>query len=94
MRYKIFKRVKEKEKKKMKSTNKYYIRELLNHYGIFNRNNKHVCIYIFYKKKNAILKMEELNKMFEKWIKSQSESSKGKVKKKSKRIKSKLLEYK
>ena len=50
----------------MKSTNKYYIRELLNHYGIFNRNNKHVCIYIFYKKKIAILKMEELNKMFEK----------------------------
>ena len=71
----------------MKSTNKYYIRELLNHYGIFNRHNKNVCIYKFYNKKLAILKMEELNKMSEKWIKSQSESSKGKVKKKSKRIK-------
>ena len=47
----------------MKITNKYYIRELLNHYGIFNRNNKNVCIYKFYNKKNAILKMEELNKM-------------------------------
>ena len=50
----------------MKSINKYYIRELLNHYGIFNKNNKNVCIYKFYDKKNAILKMEELNKMFEK----------------------------
>lgn len=50
----------------MKSTNRYYIRELLNHYGIFNRNNKHVCIYKFYNKKIAILKMEELNKMTEK----------------------------
>ena len=37
----------------MKSTNKYYIRELLNHYGIFNRINKNVCIYKFYNKKNA-----------------------------------------
>ena len=50
----------------MKSINKYYIRELLNHYGIFNKTNKNVCIYKFYDKKNAILKMEELNKMFEK----------------------------
>ena len=71
----------------MKSVNKYYIREMLNYYGIFNKNNKHICIYKFYNKKNAILKMEELNKMSEKWIKSQSESSKGKVKKKSRRIK-------
>ena len=73
----------------MKSTNKYYIRELLNHYGIFNRINKNVCIYKFYNKKNAILKMEELNKLPEKQIKSLRGSSKGKVKKKSKRIKSK-----
>ena len=73
----------------MKSTNKYYIRELLNHYGIFNRYNKNVCIYKFYNKKLAVLKMEELNKMSEKWIKSLRGSSKGKVKKKSKRIKSK-----
>ena len=73
----------------MKSTNKYYIRELLNHYGIFNRHNKHICIYQFYNKKLAIIKMEELNKMSEKWIKSLRGSSKGKVKKKSKRIKSK-----
>ena len=50
----------------MKSINKYYIRELLNHYGIFNRNNKHLCIYKFYNKKLAVLKMEELNKMSEK----------------------------
>ena len=46
--------------------NKYYIRELLNHYGIFNRYNKNVCIYKFYNKKFAVLKMEELNKMSEK----------------------------
>ena len=50
----------------MKSINKYYIRELLNHYGIFNRYNKHICIYKFYNKKLAILKMEELNKISEK----------------------------
>ena len=50
----------------MKSINKYYIRELLNHYGIFNRYNKNVCIYKFYNKKFAVLKMEELNKMSEK----------------------------
>ena len=56
--------------------NKYYIRELLNHYGIFNRYNNNVCIYKFYNKKFAVLKMEELNKMSEKWIKSQSESLK------------------
>ena len=53
----------------MKSTNKYYIRELLNHYGIFNKMNKHVCIYKFHDKKNAILKIEELNKMPEKQVK-------------------------
>ena len=73
----------------MKSTNKYYIRELLNHYGIFNRYNKHVCIYKFYNKKNANLKMEELNKISEKWIKSLRGSFNKKLKKKSKRIKSK-----
>ena len=65
VRYKNSKRIKEKGKEKMKSTNKYYIRELLNHYGIFNRYNKHVCIYQFYNKKLAILKMEEFNKMSE-----------------------------
>ena len=86
-RYKISKRIKEKEKEKMKSANEYYIRELLNHYGIFNRYNKHVCIYQFYNKKLAIIKMEELNKMSEKWIKSQSESFKGKVKKRENSIK-------
>ena len=50
----------------MKSTNRYYVRELLNHYGIFDRNNENVCLYKFYEKKNAILKMKELNKMNEK----------------------------
>ena len=50
----------------MKNTNKYYVRELLNHYGIFKRDNKHICIYQFYNKKLAILKLEELNKMYEK----------------------------
>ena len=73
----------------MKSTNKYYIRELLNHFGIFNRYNKHICIYKFYNKKLAILKMEELNKMSEIVIKSLRGSFNEKVKKKSKRIKSK-----